>query len=104
MKSGFIDSIILYSLIIIAICVVAKFFFFIQSKSSRKMGFIKTFIIFFSIHDIHNASSIQSKKFRRNNNTINYIFWGLIVLLIICYIYNTPKKVDTNPTNQQRKR
>ena len=104
MKSGFIDYIILYSLIITAICVVAKFFFFIQSKSSRKMGFIKTFIIFFSIHDIHNASSIQSKKFRRNNNIINYIFWGLIVLLIISYIYSTPAKMDTSPANQQRKK
>jgi hypothetical protein len=104
MKSGFIDYIILYSLIITAICVVAKFFFFIQSKSSRKMGFIKTFIIFFSIHDIHDASSIQSKKFRRNNNIINYIFWGLIVLLIISYIYSAPAKIDTSPANQQRKK
>ena len=68
------------------------------------MGFLKTFIIFFSIHDIHNASSIQSKKFRRNNNIINYFFWGLIVLLIISYIYSTPEKLDTNPTIQQRKK
>ncbi len=104
MKLGFIDYIILYSLILVAICVVAKFFFFIQSKSSRKMGFIKTFIIFFSIHDIHNASSIQSKKFRRNNNIINYLFWGLMVLLIVCYIYSAPARTDVNPTNQQRKK
>ena len=68
------------------------------------MGFLKTFIIFFSIHDIHNAFSIQSKKFRRNNNIINYFFWGLIVLLIISYIYSTPEKLDTNPTIQQRKK
>ena len=100
MKIGFIDYIILYSFIIVILCVVVKFFFFIQSKSSRKMGFLKTFIVFFSVHDIHNASSIQSKRFRRFNNLINYFFWSLIVILIICYIYDSPNRSDNGPVNQ----
>jgi hypothetical protein len=62
------------------------------------MGFLKTFVVFFSVHDLHNTSSIQSKRFRYWNNILNYIFWSLIAILVVCYIFNTSVQLDNkNP-------
>lgn len=91
-----LDQITFYAAIILVLLVFLKLFLFVQSKSSRKMGFIKTFFVFFSVHDLHNASSIKTKRFRRGNNLINYFFWILIVILIVCYVFNTSIQLDNS--------
>ncbi len=60
--------------------------------------------MFFSIHDLHNASTQNSKRFRRVNNITNYIFWTCVVLLIFVYIFNTKEVLDTEPTKIPTKR
>jgi hypothetical protein len=66
-------------------------------NSKRRVGFFKSFIIWFSPHDVHNTSSIKSHRFRSFNNVLNILFWLGIIFLVIAYVFNTNEIMDTPP-------
>lgn len=85
-------------LILFCLSLLAKFILWVQLNPKRRVGIIKSFIIWFSVHDVHNAGSVQSKNFRRYNNLINVLFWTCIILFAVIYIYDTGGEVlDTAP-------
>ena len=84
---------------IIVVCVLIKLLFWSQLPSGRKVGFPKSFVIWYSIHDLHNASTPRSRRFRSLNNTINIIIWVCVAALLLLYANDTqpadkPPKYD----------
>ena len=81
-------------LVIFIISIIAKFILWQKLNPKRRVGFIKSFIVWYSVHDVHNAASGHSKKFRRLNNIINLVFWACIVILITIYIFDSTGDIE----------
>lgn len=90
-------EIIYVAIAILLLSIVIKFVLWIRLNPKRRINFIKSFIAWFSIHDVHNAGSVHSKRFRNLNNTINVFFWASVVVLIIVYIFNTSGNFEAPP-------
>ena len=84
------------------LCVIVKFFLWLNLKSNKKVGFIRSFVVFFSIHDIHNASSNSSRAFRKYNNLLNSIFLGSLLALAIVFVFNTSNLGSLIPTKREQ--
>ena len=78
------EEIIFYSLILCiataSFCFLYKLMLWLKVKKQSRVGFISSFVAWFSVHDIHNASSNESKKFRSKNNNLNFFFLRKLIL------------------------
>jgi flagellar biosynthesis protein FliR len=83
----------LYAFVFIAaFSLLRKIYLWFRIDKKHRLGIIKSFFIFFSIHDVHNASSTASKKFRGANNLLNGLFWGSLIGFAIAMVFNTNDK------------
>jgi Mg2+/citrate symporter len=85
------------SLSLIALTIIIKFVLWMQINSKRKIGFFKSFRIWYTLHDLHNTSSTKSHRFRSTNNILNVLFWLGFIVAIVAYIFNTNEVLDTAP-------
>ena len=49
-----------------------------------------------SVHNIHDASTIERKRFLKANNTINVLVWLCVIALTLIFI-NEPPPADKPP-------
>lgn len=87
---------------IASLCVVIKLVLWLNLKSKKRVGFIRSFVVFFSIHDVHNASSNSSRIFRKYNNLLNSLLWGSLLLLSIVFVFNTGNLGNLVPTKREK--
>ena len=93
MKLSYSDISYLVAIIALLI-VVIKFFLWINLNPKRRIGFFKSFIAWYSVHDIHNAGSSSSKRFRKTNNILNVLFFACLAGLIAIYVADTSGAVE----------
>lgn len=91
MKQDLIKLLNVLSIFLPLSSVILKFFLWIQLKSYSRINFFRSYIIWFTIRDIYDASSSQSIRFRKWNNPINIFFWIGIIILIILFV------IDVDP-------
>ncbi len=75
---------------IICLLVTIKFILWLQITKGGRGSFLLSFIMLASVHNIHDASTIESKRFLKANNTINVLIWLCIAILIIIFIKEPP--------------
>ncbi len=88
----------------IATAFVLKFILWIRLRSKKRIGFLMSFVAFFSKMDIHDAETEQSKTFLNWSNVLNIVFWVGAVFLMIGFVMD-PIALDTpiEPTRPVRR-
>lgn len=76
-------------IVVAAFCFIYKLILWLKLNPASRIGFLRTFFVFFSVHDVHNASSPESKNFRRKNNVLNACFFVALLGLAIVFMFNT---------------
>ncbi len=87
----------------IGLFAIIKFLSWVRLPKERRIKFLKSFIVWYSVHDLHNASTLQSKRFRKSNNNINSVIWTCVVLLIIIYLLGGGQTLDKAPKFDPKK-
>lgn len=88
--------------VLASLCVLIKLVLWLNLKSKKRVGFIRSFVVFFSIHDVHNASSNSSRVFRKYNNLLNSILWGSLLALAVVFVFNTGSLGNLIPTKKEK--
>ena len=97
MKQAIIDVLLQISWILISTSIFLKFILWIQLNPQSRIGSLRSYTVWFTVRDIHDASSRKSARFRTWNNIISTIFWIGAIGLVILFVYNTDPIVDANP-------
>ncbi len=85
MKNDIIRLLYLLSVTLPPFSIISKLILWVQLKSQNRINFFRSFVVWFTVRDIYDASSRRSIRFRKLNNIINIIFWFGIVTLIILF-------------------
>jgi len=97
MKPVIIDVLLKISWIFISSSIFIKFILWIQLNPQSRIGFLRSYTVWFSVRDIHDASSRKSARFKTWNNIISTIFWIGAIGLVILFVYNTDPIMDLSP-------
>ncbi len=89
--------------VIAAFCFLTKLLLWLRLNPASRIGFIRSFFAFYSIHDVHNASSRTSKVFRKHNNNLNAFFWASLFGLAIVFVFNTSNSGGLIPTKRENR-
>jgi len=88
--------------IIALLSIVIKFILWLSLRSPKRISFLRSFVVWFSKIDIHDASSIRTKVFLYWSNLINFFFWFSIFLLLIGFVNDTEPVEQSQPVNRKR--
>jgi hypothetical protein len=87
--------------IIAILSIVIKFILWLSLRSPKRISFLRSFVVWFSKNDIHDASSNRTRTFLYWSNLINFFFWFGIFVLLIGFVNDTDP-VETQPVNRKR--
>jgi hypothetical protein len=82
------DELLIYCCIAIPICMVAKFFFWINIKKKSFKLLYRSFIRYYSVYDMHDAPCPNTLLFWKASNFINLVLWAAIVGLILIGLFS----------------
>lgn len=103
MKQEIANCFLLIGSIIAILCVIIKFVLWVRLRSPKRIGFLKSFAVWFSKNDIHDATSQRSRIFLYCSNIINCFFWAGILFLLVWFVCDT-ESVDSNQQHLNKKR
>lgn len=91
-KSPVILVVFIVLFTILAISLIRKIYLWLKVDRRKRVKLIKSFFIFFTIHDLHDSSTEASRKFKQANNWCNAFFWGSIIGIAFTMVFNTNDK------------
>lgn len=100
MKQEIADWSLLIGSIITVSSVIIKFILWFSLRSPKRISFLKSFVVWFSKNDIHDASSKKTRTFLYWSNSINFIFWFGVLLLLVGFVNDTDP-VEYQPVNRK---
>jgi hypothetical protein len=104
MKQEIANWMLLIGYITMFVCIVSKFILWIRLRNPKRIGFIKSFFIWFSKNDIHDAASERSRVFLKFSNIINLFLWIGIGIWLLGFVLDTDSLDSTlDPRDPRRK-
>ena len=102
MKENIIFLLLIIFSVVAIFCFLIKLLLWLKLNRGNRIGFFTSFFAFFSVHDVHNASSNESKFFRKVNNKLNAFFWASLFGLAIVFMFNTDDANGLVPTKGEK--